>query len=159
MRMEDFSLPLEAVARTHFFTGTAAARQMMKKRSGIILAITANVAKTAVANTGAFGVACAMIEGICRQLAVEFGPYGIRVVCLRSGGSPDTRGVGEVLKLHSQIAGTTPEELEKSWTKEIPLRRLSRVGEVANAAVLMASDYASAMTAEVANLTCGALQD
>ena len=62
MKVEDFSLPLEAAARTHFFTGTSAARQMMKKRSGVILAITANVAKTAVPNTGAFGVACAMIE-------------------------------------------------------------------------------------------------
>jgi NAD(P)-dependent dehydrogenase (short-subunit alcohol dehydrogenase family) len=159
MRVEDFSLPLEAAARTHFFTGTAAARQMRKKRSGVILAITANVARSAVPNTGAFGVACAMVEAICRQMAVEFGPHGIRVVCLRSGGSSDTRGVGEVLKLHSKIAGITPEELEQSWTKEIPLRRLSRIGEVANAAVLMASDYASAMTAEVANLTCGALQD
>ena len=34
MKVEDFSLPLEAAARTHFFTGTSAARQMMKKRSG-----------------------------------------------------------------------------------------------------------------------------
>jgi enoyl-[acyl-carrier-protein] reductase (NADH) len=30
---------------------------------------------------------------------------------------------------------------------------------VANAAVLMASDYASAMTAEVANVTCGETVD
>jgi enoyl-[acyl-carrier-protein] reductase (NADH) len=64
-----------------------------------------------------------------------------------------------VLKLHAKIAGTTPDELEASWTREIPLRRLPRVAEVASAAVLMASDHASAITGEVVNLTCGALMD
>jgi NAD(P)-dependent dehydrogenase (short-subunit alcohol dehydrogenase family) len=159
MKVEDFADAIGNAARTHFFTGVAAARHMRETGGGVILAVTANVAKTAAPNTGAFGVACATIEAICRQFTVEFGPSGIRVVCLRSGGSPDTRGVGEVLKLHSSIAGITPEELEKTWTREVPLRRLSRVGEVANAAVIMASDYASAITGEVVNLTCGGLQD
>lgn len=159
MKVADFVRPIETAARAHFLTATAAGRQMTKKGSGVIMAITANVARIAVPNVGGFGVACAMIEGICRQLAVELGPSGIRVVCLRSAGSPDTRGVGEVLKLHSGIGGATPEELEKRWSAGIPLRRLPRVAEVANGAVLMASEYASAMTAEVANLTCGALQD
>lgn len=159
MTVEDFADPVAGTARTHFFTGVSAARHMRKAGRGVILAITANVARHAEANTGAFGVACATVEAICRQFAVEFGPLGIRVVCLRSGGSPDTRGVGEVLKIHSKLAGTTPEELEKEWTKGIPLRRLSRVGEVASAAVLMASDHASAITAEITNLTAGGLQD
>ena len=154
-----FVEPIEAAARSHFLTGMAAGRLMARQRSGVILAITANVARVPIPNTGAFGVVCAMIEAMCRQFAVELGPHGIRVACLRSAGSPDTRGVGEVLKLHSAIAGKTPQALEKEWAQGIPLRRLPRIAEIANAAVLMASDYASAITGEVANVTCGGLID
>lgn len=159
MNTQAFVHPIEDAARSHFLTGTAAGRLMARQSSGVILAITANVARVPVPNTGAFGVVCAMIEAMCRQFAVELGPHGIRVACLRSAGSPDTRGVGEVLKLHSGLAGKTPEALEEEWAQGIPLRRLPRIGEIANAAVLMASDYASAITGEVANLTCGGLID
>jgi hypothetical protein len=39
------------------------------------------------------------------------------------------------------------------------LKRLPKLHEVANAAVLMASDHASAITAAVTNITCGELAD
>lgn len=37
------------------------------------------------------------------------------------------------------------------------LKRLTSLAEVGNAAALMASDRASAMTASAANLTCGSV--
>jgi 3-oxoacyl-[acyl-carrier protein] reductase len=39
------------------------------------------------------------------------------------------------------------------------LRRMPSMAEVANAAVLMASDRASAITAAVTNVTCGEIAD
>lgn len=159
MTAEAFVRPIEGTALSHYLTGRAAARHMARRKSGLILAITANVARVAEPNTGAFGVTCATIEAICRQFMVELGPLGIRVVCLRSSGSPDTRGLAEVLKLHSALAGITPEELERKWASGLPLRRMPRVAEIASAAVLMASGYASAVTGEVLNLTAGQLQD
>ena len=39
------------------------------------------------------------------------------------------------------------------------LKRLPKLAEVANVAALMASDYASSMTAAVANVTCGEIVD
>ena len=39
------------------------------------------------------------------------------------------------------------------------LKRMPAVAEVASAAVLMASDHASAVTAAVTNLTCGEIAD
>jgi len=40
-----------------------------------------------------------------------------------------------------------------------PLKRLPTLAEVANVAAFMASDQASAMTATVANLSCGLIAD
>ena len=64
---------------THFLT--AAARHMRKNESGVILAITAQVACSPYPNAGGFGVACAAIEGFCRQLAAAT-PAGVTAILL-----------------------------------------------------------------------------
>jgi enoyl-[acyl-carrier-protein] reductase (NADH) len=132
---------------------------MIQQGSGVILAITATPARVPVPNSGGFGVACAAIEGLCRQLAGEVGPQGIRVICLRSAGSPDAPGAKEAFKLRAQEAGVTLEEVLKEASSGTLLRRLPTLAEVANAAALMASDQASAITGTITNLTCGLIVD
>src|SRR5262249_36817348 len=110
-------------------------------------------------NSGGFGVACAAIEGLCRQLAVEFGPSNVRVVTLRSSGSPDAAGVAGAIALHARAAGVTPQEFEARIADRTMLKRMPAVAEVAGAAVIMASDHASAVTAAVTNVTCGEIAD
>ncbi len=159
LSVEQFTHPIADVMKTQFLTTRAAARQMSKQGAGVILAITATPARLALANSGNFGVACAAIEGLCRQLAVDFGSAGVRVVCLRSAGSPDgpklDRFMGELAKLQ----GITREEFEARLAEQTLLKRLPKLREVANAAVLMASDSASAFTGTVANVTCGQIVD
>jgi NAD(P)-dependent dehydrogenase (short-subunit alcohol dehydrogenase family) len=154
-----FTLPIITAMNSHFVTATAAARHMAQQKSGVILAITANVVRMPVPNVGGFGVACAAIEALCRQLAVELGPQGIRVVCLRSAGSPDAPGVREAFKLRAKEQGITLEEFTVQAAIDIPLRRLPLLADIANTAALMASDHARAITAEVVNLTGGQLMD
>jgi enoyl-[acyl-carrier-protein] reductase (NADH) len=43
--------------------------------------------------------------------------------------------------------------------KSTLLKHLPQMAEIANTAVLMASDYASAITGAVTNVTCGELVD
>jgi 3-oxoacyl-[acyl-carrier protein] reductase len=154
-----FAEPVELGVRTHFLTATAAGRHMAKRRTGVILALTAQVARKPYAGSGGFGVACAAIEGLCRQLAVDLGGDGIRVVALRSSGSPDAPGVSAAIAEHARLAGVTRDVFEARIAEKTLLRRMPRMSEIANAAALFASDRASAMTAAVANLTCGELAD
>jgi 3-oxoacyl-[acyl-carrier protein] reductase len=159
MAQENFALPIVTAMRTHFLTATAAARHMAKNGSGVILALTTQAARKPYPNVGGFAVACTAIEGFCRQLAVEVGPQGIRVVCLRSAGSPDSPGVDEVFNLHAENAGISREAFEAGIAERTMLKRLPKLAEVANVAVLMASDRASAITGAVANVTCGEIVD
>jgi NAD(P)-dependent dehydrogenase (short-subunit alcohol dehydrogenase family) len=159
MKAADFVQPIEAAMRTQFLTTTAAAQHMVKARSGVILALTAQVARKPYEASGGFGVACAAIEALCRQLAVELGPQGVRVVALRSAGSPDAPGVSAAIAEHAKVAGVSREAFEARIAEKTMLRRMPRMAEVANAAVLMASDQASAVTAAVLNLTCGEIAD
>jgi NAD(P)-dependent dehydrogenase (short-subunit alcohol dehydrogenase family) len=159
MEIESFATPIYNAVRSHFITAQACVHHMQKQGSGVILALTANAARRPYENTGGFGVAGAAIEGICRQLAAEEGRHGIRVICLRSAGSPDAPGVDEVFDLHAEKTGVSREQFEKEFAERTMLKRLPRLAEVANAAVLMAADHASAITAAVANVTCGELAD
>lgn len=159
MTNEHFMLPIGNAMKTQFLTVSAAARHMKEARSGVILAITAQAGRKPYPNSGGFGVACAAIEGLCRQFAAELGPQGIRVICLRSSGSPDAPGVLAAMRLHAENAGISVEAMEARIAENTLLKRMPRLADVANAAVLMASNHANAITGAVANVTCGEIVD
>lgn len=159
MDLGKFTSAIAIAARTHFLTGTAGARHMTKQGAGVLMALVAQAVRRPYVNAGSFGVACGVIETICRQFAVELGPSGIRVVCLRSAGSPDAAGVREAMSIHARNANITIDELERQIAATSMLGRMPRLAEVANAAVLFASDRASAITGAIANVTCGEIVD
>jgi 3-oxoacyl-[acyl-carrier protein] reductase len=159
MTLDDFLFSPSTSLHTQFLTMTAAARHMTAQKSGVILALTANVARIPSTYSGGFGVACAAIEALCRQVAIEVGADGVRVICLRSAGSPDSPGVKEALTIHAKNAGMTFDEFHAYAARGSMLKRMPWMAEIANVATFMASDGASAMTASVANLTCGAIVD
>lgn len=159
MPFDRFFAPVRTGLTTWFHTGTVLARHMAQNGGGVILGISANAGRQAYSSVGGFGVACAAVEHYLRQLAVENGPAGVRVCWVRSPGSPDAPGVREAWELYGQRNGMTFEEVHKEFAKDTPLRRITPLAEIANAAVLMASDLASGMTATMANATGGAQVD
>jgi NAD(P)-dependent dehydrogenase (short-subunit alcohol dehydrogenase family) len=159
MSLEEFARPIMIATRTQFLTARAVAQYMVRQGSGVILTITAGPARRALPNVGGFDVACAAIEALWRTFAAELGPSGIRLVVIGSAGSLDTPDVQETLKLHAKATGKSLEEVFAESGSDTLLGRLPSVGEVANVATLMASDYASAMTGVIANVTCGYIVD
>jgi 3-oxoacyl-[acyl-carrier protein] reductase len=149
---DDFAAPIATWTRAQLLTARAAARHMVRARSGVILMLSASPARLAVALTGGFGVACAAIEALSRTLAAELGPHGVRVVCLRPHRIGDTLGSGADFAM-------APDEFRRLIEKMTLLGRLPTLGEVANTAAFLASDAAAAMTGAVANLTCGMAVD
>jgi NAD(P)-dependent dehydrogenase (short-subunit alcohol dehydrogenase family) len=148
---EDFTLPVVTGVTTHFLTATAAARHMVRRRSGVILTRSSSAAGLSGGDrrfqlTGGFATACAAIEALSRSLAGELGPQGVRVVCLRPDAIPETWRTD---------AADTRTYMENGTA----LGRLPTLDEVADAAVFVASDRASARTGTIANLTCGSIMD
>jgi NAD(P)-dependent dehydrogenase (short-subunit alcohol dehydrogenase family) len=156
MAFEDFARPITTAMRAQFLTARAAARHMVKRGSGVIMAITATTARLAIPHVGGTGVAFDAIESLCRQWAGELGPRGIRVVWVQTTGIPDA--------LHADLFpdyGTgkemTREQLVAWMQRTTMLNRLTSLAEVGNTAAFLASDRASAMTASGANITCGSV--
>jgi 3-oxoacyl-[acyl-carrier protein] reductase len=77
MAVDDFMAPMETAARTTFLTARAAARHMIPRRSGVILAFGGPGDRSGPMRDyylGGTQVAFDAIETIRRQLAVELGP-------------------------------------------------------------------------------------
>ena len=156
---DHFLTPITIATKTQLITATAAARVMMTGGRGVILMLSANAAKKPYENTGGFGIACAAIEALSSQLAAELGRHGIRVVCLRSAGSPDAGEVSQVFNEHARLQKQSRQEFERQFAEKTLLKHLPNLSEVANVAVIMASDKAAPITAAIVNVTCGELAD
>jgi len=158
MEAEDFMRPVIKAARTQFLTARAVARQMVRQRSGVIMTITAGPAREATTGIGGFGVACEGVEGLWRNLAAELGAENVRLICVRSAGSPDTAGLQEILGMRPGSGGDALEPPLGLGARTL-LGRLPMVDEVANVVAFLASDRAGAMTGTYVNVTCGSRVD
>jgi 3-oxoacyl-[acyl-carrier protein] reductase len=152
MDVHDFMAPVEVAARTTFLTARAAARHMIPRRSGVILAFGGPGDRSGPLRDyylGGTQVAFDAIETIRRQFSVELGPHGIRFVTLASGGVPESLPEG--------FDGR--EQIVELIERQTLLGRAATLEDVGNAAVFAASDWGRSLTAAIVNVSCGALID
>ena len=143
IEFNDFMRPVTKAVTAHFVVATAVGRHMVSRGSGVILVMAGG--REAIPNLGGSHVAWSALTGLCRQLASEFGPHGVRVAWLLSPGSP---GPNE------------PDVVEPKPGSGGPLLgHLPTYDDVANAAVFASSEWARTMTATEINLTGGLVVD
>jgi 3-oxoacyl-[acyl-carrier protein] reductase len=149
--MDEYVAPVTKTMQTRFLTAKAAGRQMIKQGSGVILSLTATPGGIGYPYTGGFAAACAAVESFSRNLASELGVYGIRVVNIRSGGSPDSRvfkgGIEKEPELMKTVLGT--------MKADTMLKKLPVMADIANTAVFLASDLAAGITGVTVDVTVG----
>jgi NAD(P)-dependent dehydrogenase (short-subunit alcohol dehydrogenase family) len=160
LTVEEVMQPIDAYLRTNLITAQAVARHMTARRSGAILTLSAAASRVAPAGSLGYGTTCAAIEMMTQRLAVDLGPSGVRVVCLRPHLIADapTHGsyTGELFDPQAAAAGVSVEQwLAQRQENVTLLGRLPTLAQVADAAVFLASDRAAAITGAVIDLTCG----
>jgi NAD(P)-dependent dehydrogenase (short-subunit alcohol dehydrogenase family) len=143
MAVADLMRPVDTTVRAMFITARAAARHMMRRRSGVILAFGGY--GDPAPNVGGLQVAFGAAEALRRALARELGSHGIRVLTLQTGGIPESipPGMEGAEAISEQIAGATM------------LGRAATLDDVGNVAAFAASDLARTMTATKLNITAG----
>jgi len=130
---------------------TAAARIMAQQGSGVILSLTATPGGIGYPLCGGFGPACRVIEGISVALASEVGVYGIRVVNIRSAGSPDSKVFKDAMEYGGEKAVRFIEKIKD----DTMLKRMPLMQDIANTALFVASDMAAGITGVTVDVTCG----
>ncbi|WP_300601302.1 SDR family oxidoreductase [Niabella sp.] len=151
MNLEDFLKPVSRAMRSHFITATAAGRIMQQQRTGIILSLTATPGGIGYPLTGGFGPTCCAIEGFSRNLASELGPYGVRVVNIRSAGSPDSKVFRDFAAMYPALSDTVLGNMRNdTMLKELPLMQ-----DIADTAVFLCSGKAARITGTTIDVTAG----
>ena len=151
MSVNDFVHPVSNAMRTQFLTATAAARVMMQQRSGVILSLTATPGGIGYPRTGGFAPVCCAMECFSSNLASELGIYGVRVVNIRSGGSPDSKVFADAIARMPETMGQVLKEMKG----DTMLKELPSMADIANVAVFLCSDLARAITGVTVDATCG----
>lgn len=151
MKEDDFITPITFIMQTRFLTATAAGKIMAKQGSGVILSLTATPGGIGYPYTGGFSAACAAVETFSKNLAAELGVYGVRVVNMRSGGSPDSRVFKEAIDSKPEIMKSVIQKMED----DTMLKKLPLMEDIANLAVFLSSELASKITGVTVDITAG----
>ena len=160
LAVDEVMHPIDDFLRTNLITTKAVARHMAQSGSGTILTLTSAASLLMPVGSLGYGTTCAAIEELSKRLAVELGPSGIRVVCLRR--AHDLRCTRRRLlqrgdrRSARRGGGMSMEELLALYGQDVSLLgQLPTLAQVADAAVFLASDHADAITGTVVDLTCG----
>jgi len=151
MSMQDYISPVTMMLQTRFLTAKAAGKIMMKQGSGVILSLTATPGGIGYPYTGGFAAACVAIENFSSNLAAELGAYGVRVINLRSGGSPDSKVFKGAIESDPEGMGHVLGKMEA----DTMLKKLPLMADIANVAVFLSSDLAGKITGVTVDITSG----
>ena len=140
----NFLSPAEALSPNGFGTvvdidlkGTfnvcRAAFAQLKEHKGQILNISATLHYLGTPMQLHVSAAKAGVDALTRNLAVEWGRYGIRVNGIAPGPIEDTEGMKRLV----------PEPIKEKLKRNIPLGRFGRIADIEKAALFLCSDAAS----------------
>jgi 2,4-dienoyl-CoA reductase [(3E)-enoyl-CoA-producing], peroxisomal len=115
------------------FNVCRAAFAELKKNQGQILNISATLHYLGTPMQLHVSAAKAGIDALTKNLAVEWGRYGIRVNAIAPGPIGDTEGMKRLV----------PEPIKEKLRQRIPLGRFGLIEDIENAAVFLCSDAAT----------------
>jgi 3-oxoacyl-[acyl-carrier protein] reductase len=148
--LEDWHRVIGVNLHSAFYLARAIVPGMKERGRGSIIAIGGQSSLTGRPNTAAVTAAKTGLLGFVRALAAELGPFGIRANMVIPGTMDTERRYAEWYPEFRQAPPGAPEQL-----KQIPLGRLGRPEEIAEACVFLASDASAYITGDTIRVMGG----
>lgn len=142
---DDLRQSLEVTLFGTLMVSRAVLPYMKSQGHGSIVNISSQVARKHLPGQGGYALTKAAVSCLSRQMALEFGPFGIRVNTTHHGwmwGKP----VEQYMLATSEASGTSVEEMKAAVAAGIPLGELPEDSTCARAVIMLLSDYADAVT-------------
>jgi NAD(P)-dependent dehydrogenase (short-subunit alcohol dehydrogenase family) len=137
-----------------FLTFRAFIPELIAAGAGSLIAISSMTGKRPLYGRTPYAAAKMAVIGLCRTLAVELGPHGIRVntVC---PGAVDGPRIARVVADQAAARGITEAEALAAFTGASPMGRLVDAADIAAACTFLSSDAATSITGEDLNVNAG----
>ncbi|MFN8158386.1 MAG: SDR family oxidoreductase [Candidatus Nanopelagicales bacterium] len=132
---------------SHFLTSRRAAAVMKAQGSGSIVAISSTAGLYGYGMRSPYAAAKWAVIGLVKSLAIELGPFGVRVnaICPGSVDGPRMRGV---IEREAQGRGVDPSVVEQEYVQGQSIHRFVQAGEIADMAWFLASPEAAMVTGQ-----------
>jgi 3-oxoacyl-[acyl-carrier protein] reductase len=117
---------------------------MMRQKSGSIVNMSSVVGVSGNAGQANYSASKAGMIGLAKSTAKELGSRGIRVNAIAPG------------FIVTEMTDQLSEEVQNEWSRQIPLRRLGKPEDIANAALFLASELSSYISGQVVSV-CGGM--
>jgi 3-oxoacyl-[acyl-carrier protein] reductase len=148
--IEDWHRVLGVNLHSAFYLARAVVPGMKERRCGSIIALGGQSAITGRPNTAAVTAAKTGLLGLVRALAAELGPFGVRANMVVPGFIDTERRYAQWYPEFQQSPPGSPEQL-----RQIPLGRLGRPEDIAEACVFLASDASAYITGDALRVMGG----
>ncbi len=150
--LEDWHRVIAVNLHSAFYLTRAVVPGMKARGRGSIIALGGQSSLTGRAGTAAVTAAKTGLLGLVRALAAELGPSGIRVNMVVPGTIDTERRYAEWYPEFRQAPPGAPERLQR-----IPLGRLGRPEEIAEACLFLASDASAYITGDTIRVMGGSI--
>jgi NAD(P)-dependent dehydrogenase (short-subunit alcohol dehydrogenase family) len=124
-------------------------------RGGSVVAMGSVMSERGAPRQALYNATKHAVLGIVRVAAQELGPRGIRVNALGPGPVATAMLRDRIAARAAEGTGPPPEQVFAAHGAETPLGRIASEGEVASAALFLASDLASAVTGRLLRVDGG----
>ena len=138
MPEEAYDKVMNANVKSNFILCNLAAKQMAAGGSGAIVIISSIGGNQGSATLGVYGISKAADSALVRNLAIEYGPKGIRANCIAPG----------LIKTDFSRALWQDEKLLTAVERTTPVRRIGRPEDVGGVALFLASRAAAYVTGQ-----------
>jgi len=143
MKEEDFTQVLSTNLTGAFHMIKLLCRSFMKQKSGTIINITSVSGMMGNPGQANYSAAKAGLIGLTKTVAKELAPRGITCNAIAPG------------FVATAMTDQLPEGAREAAVSAIPLKRMGRPEDIANAAVFLASDMAAYITGEIIKVDGG----
>ena len=143
MKDEDFEAVIDTNLKGVFYCTKAAAKIMMKKRSGRIVNMSSVVGLIGNAGQTNYAASKAGVLGFSKSAAKELAARGVTVNMVAPG------------FIDTDMTAVLSDKVKEAMVQEIPMRRMGRPEDVANAVLFLVSDCSSYITGQVVNVDGG----
>jgi len=145
MSQDDWDQVLDVNVKSCYNLCRAVTRPMLKARQGKIINMSSVVGQKGNAGQVNYSASKAAVNGLTKALSRELASRNITVNSIAPG------------FIETEMTRKLPDDKQKEFRKEIPMRRFGKPEDVANVALFLASDLANYVTGQVLTVDGGYL--
>lgn len=143
----DWDRTLEVNITGQFLCARQAVPLLKESDAGVMINLSSAAGHLGFAGRSAYSASKWAVVGFTKSLAIELGPFGVRVNAILPGAVEGPR-IRAVIAAKAKVLGTTEQELGRRYEQQAVLGRMVSARDIANMALFSASGAAGNVTGQ-----------